>query len=922
MESVTLTIKKNSSLTTSANIATSRGKFSRQILTIKEGNQGPYKLAGNNNERYIIILSGTEKIYFNGLLLKRGQEYDYIIDYNAAEIIFSPNRLITRETRIIAEFEYTDQNYYRTLYTASSLYTTKKSLIGFNYYSEQDSKKSTGQQDLDSNSINVLKLAGDTNTNYAVSSIRAASADDNTSIKYELIKNPNFPMDSNVYYLQFSNDPNKILYTSFFSETPQGKGSYVIDPTKSLNGRVYKYVGKNMGNYEPVNTLIPPEQKQMMDLNYTYKVGTNGTLYTDLSLSYLDKNRFSAIDDSDNVGLAAFISFDNRNKIHTIKADSLSFLYGISIENTGQQFKPLNQYRSPEFIRDWNYVPIKPNNERIFRANVGLANTASKALLRYNQFSAGNDFSGDNIALDIDYNYKQFSFVAMPNYTFSKSTKVNTDFYRPNFRARQVIPSWNNLVVGVELEAEYNEKRKVDNDQLDSASYAFYYTKSYIAIGENEDVGFRLSYNKRQDNFASLTAIEKAIKINEVEINGKWLNNDYSTINASLKIRDYNVVNEALAKNEKSKLTLLGNIDHGLSILRKTIVANTNYIVNSGQEPKLEFVFQKVENLRGDYVYVGPDTATVKNINDFRYDPSNPLSSYVKFILPNNEFTTTNNISLNHSIRIEPGRYWVNDTTKHTKLQKFVSRWTNATLARLSNKSASGTASFNYFDFNTNDSSLVSYTNSIVSTTMFNRGNARYDISYIYRNNGNKSNQINGFESRQLLEREWRTRINFIRNTDLFLTYIGGVKTFENKLFTNRNFIIDIVKYNAEISFRPSTKMRINGKYARIQNKQTINDKEQAIKNEYTVTFNRRSSSNSALDLSFSYIGVIYQGLKTSLIQYDILESLQPGANYLWTINYTKRLSKFIDLTISYDGRKTGTSNTINVGRVQAKATF
>ncbi len=914
--------KNDRVLSTAANIATSRGKFSRQTIIIKEGNQGPYKLAGNNNERYIIVLSGTEKIYFNGLLLKRGQEYDYTIDYNTSEIIFSPNRLITRETRIIAEFEYTDQNYYRTLYNATSQYNYGNSTFTFNYYSEQDSKKSTGQLELDSNSIEILKQVGDNSNGYSVSSIRAASEEDLTSIKYELIANPDYPADKNEYYLQFSINPNALLYTSFFSETAQNNGSYIIDPSKSLNGRVYKFVGENKGNYEPINKLVPPEQKQMMDFGYTYNFKNSGKLVTDFSLSNYDKNRFSAINDEDNIGLAAFVSIENKNKIHKTKTDSLSIVYGLSFENTGSEFKPLNQYRNAEFIRDWNYLPSKANNEKILRGQLGLANAHSKILFKYNMFKAGNDFDGTNIGIGVDYMYKKFSLTALPSYTKSKSSFLDTKFLRPNFIVAQTIPFLNNLVVGFELEAEYNEKTKIASNLLDSTSYSFYYTKSYISIGERDDIGLRISYNKRQDNFASLSSIDKAIKINELEINGKWLKSEFSSINASLKIRDYNVVNASLAKNEKSKLTLLGNIDHSLSILRKSIMATTNYIVNSGQEPKIEFVFQKVENLRGDYVYVGTDTASVKNVNDFRYDPSNPLSSYVKFILPNNEFTTTNNISLNHTIRIEPAKYWIGDTTKLNTTKNIIGRFTNATLARLSNKSASGTANFNYFNFSTQDSSLVSFTKSIVSTTMFNRGNARYDVSFIYRNNGSKSNQINGFESRISTEYEWRTRINFITNTDFFLTYIAGVKSFENKLFKDRNFIIDVKRYTAEISYRPNTKMRLNGKYGRIVNEQTINNKEQATKNEYTVTFNKRSSNTSALDLSFSYVDVAYDGLKTSLIQYDILESLQPGSNYLWAVNYTRRLSKFIDLTFTYEGRKTGISPIVNVGRIQAKATF
>ena len=253
-------------LTSSTSAAVSKGRYHRNSFQGIEGNQGPYKLKGTNNEIYIIVLAGSERVYVDGKLLTRGVDRDYTIDYNLAEINFTSGMPVTKDRRIVVEFEYSDRNYTRFMVSGTTVMSTKKGSYFFNIFSEHDARNQPLMQELRDHEKQLLSSIGDSLHRAWVPKIDSVEFRDDM-VLYQLSDSIVDGISYMVYH--HSTDPARAHYRLGFSYVGENRGNYT-QVSSAANGRVFRWSapvnGTPSGTYEPVTMLIAPGKQQVISM--------------------------------------------------------------------------------------------------------------------------------------------------------------------------------------------------------------------------------------------------------------------------------------------------------------------------------------------------------------------------------------------------------------------------------------------------------------------------------------------------------------------------------------------------------------------------------------------------------------------------------------------------------------------------------
>jgi len=920
-------LNKNYQLNAMASVAIAKGNYAVNNIVAQEGNQGPYKLKGTNGESFIIVISGSEQVFINGEKMKRGATNDYIIDYNLGEIRFSTKRIITKDLRIKVEFEYADKNYLRFLYHLNAGIENKTWSFNANFYSEQDLKTQTINQDLSEDKKALLALVGDSIENAFFSG--ATKVDfSNNRVLYQKIDT--FINAKHYSFYEYAIDSTKELYALSFSFVGEGKGHYV--PIQSVaNGRVFAWeipdvFGNLQGSYEPVILLVTPKTKQLFTANLSVKPTKNTLLSTEFALSNVDVNTFSEKDDKDDKGIGFNVKIaDKRYFKDTIK----QFLINANYEFKQDKFIPLERYRNIEFQRNWNInnVNVKAN-EHLGYIEAKFLNT-KKGDLRY-RFSFLNQdtlYTGFENNLSSTFKGKNWQFTTDTKWLLSNALLEKTDFLRPKISYSKSFKKLNNWSIGVDAFHEINKNSESKTDTLLRKSFWWQDYTAYIASADSLKSNVKFIYNLRLEHLPNKTDFEKFyLMANTFTVQGKFAikRNHTFTWNATYR----NLQQDTLLKqNDDLVHFYLGRINYKFLLLKGVFRGNTMMEIGSGREQKIQYKYIQSPDGQGNYAWKDINENGIQELNEFYVSSFQNENQFLRIITNSLEFQAVNTTKFQQVFNINPKAIWFNKKG----IRGFVARFSNMTSILLSKKIFAGkNVAFldiiNPISFGLSDTVLVSNINTVRNTLFFNRGNSVYGFDYSFKLNEGTTLLTSGFEKRKLLTHALRARWNISKSFSWVSIYTNGLKQNDSDFYFDRKYayIKNEVETNFKWLYKSAFRIGLKYKYAFRANTFKINGGQFAVINEAGIEGKYTKAGNFNINLNFTYSSVAYNDslYKNEQLQIDMLQGLQNGHNFVWSLSFDKTIAKNFQLSLVYDGRKTGVSEIIHTGRAQVRAIF
>ena len=879
-----------------------RGVFKRSILQGQEGNQGPYKLLGANGEALILMISGSERIYVNGVLLERGESADYLIDYNAGEIRFNPTYPITSNMRITAEYQITERNYTRFIAHTGGQYQSEHFAAGAYLYTEQDDKNQPLQQNFTPAQQEVLKTAGDDpQALLAPSEQRATYSENQILYKKEVL--------SGQTIFVFSNNPEEELYQVRFTLLGPNQGDYIIDSQTSIN-KIFVYVppldGVPQGSYSPVIRLTPAQKLQLAGAFMRYDKDKT-QISAEFSASDNDLNRYSTLDDQNNTGYAGLI---NARQV-LAQRDSTWHLSAFAQVNTVDK-----NYRSPEllyqveFNRDWN-LPVNQIIRDQTLTSLGAQwedQRLGRATYEFDQLRTLGDYTGQKHNINSALKGKKWQYQGHLSQLNTQATSGSSSFLRAH---QSMGLSGKNRWLRAKFLTEDN-RAKDSLGQLTVLSQKFIAYETAVGVGDSTGVFTELGWRYRDTDSLVSGTLNRVGVARDVFTKTQLINTSKTKLSGFAQFRNLSTSNSA-QQNQKS-LNL--RLSFSQSLWEDRLRLSSNVEANNGKLPQQEFTYVAVEPGQGSFTWIDYNDDGIQDLDEFEIAQYQDQAAYVRLLLPNQTFIDVQRSALTQLMTWQFSS-WRNDPGLKGILAHFYSQ-----TSLMLDRSAPKSDLIFINPFGSGSAQDLALQMNFKQALFFNRNRQHYTTAYIYQRN--KNNQLVALGLQQTtLEQHQLTFDHKIQ--DQFLAHITleqNERDTRSENFGQRNFSLLHTGVKPKLSYFWGENSRVNVHWSNAQKMNKMGDKERLSQNNIGLSCTLAKADKMSLTAELNAINNKFEGSPYSSVAYLMLEGLQPGENYTWSLLWQKRINSFLDLNLSYFGRQSPESKTIHTGSMQLRAFF
>ena len=913
-------LKGDNHLTNSVGGGVNKGKFVRQTVEVQNGVQGPYRLTGEQGETNITILAGSERVYMDGELLVRGQENDYVIDYNTAELSFTVKHLMTAEKRIIVEYEYSDRHYARyNLFTFNEFTHEKnhKLKLKLNFYHERDLKNRSIQPELnDDQKLFLSTLPSSVQTAWYY---YADSALLNTD---EVLYEPRDTVVQGVQYhiYVYSTRPDVQLYRLSFSMVGEQMGNYVLT-SNTANGRVFAWVapveGVPQGNYEPVQLLTAPETHDMATIAASYEFSKNTGLDCELALSNHDKNNFSK-NNEHNVGFAGMLSFYHSQELKRKSARVQPWMLKTKIhyEFIHKDFSVLESTREVEFQRNYNLDEEYSHrfSEQMAQLTLALSQDTIGSL-RYdlNWFSRFGNMNAVKNELTADIHQNGWRYNTLTSYLFSVDSIQKTNFVKTYNTLSKTLKK---IEIGLIENFEYNALRTVDSGTLRPGSQGFNEALVFLKNNDSLPYLFHISYKNRVESRLNQGIMSMGAMSNEANASFELAKLKNNRIKADVTYRNMQIRNEQDRYNTENYF--LAGLEYTGRFWRNALVLNTYYEAGSGLEQKMVFSYLKVAEGQGVYVWNDYNGNGIEELDEFEVAAFRDQANYIKVWQNGTDYVNTHNNQFVQSIQLRPANVWSGKKDFRRVLARF-SDAANLKIVQKNNFQHNANA-FNPFYLNMVDTNVVSGNLSFTNTLSYNHKSI-FSIDFVTQLNRSKNLLYYGTDRGSYDMQQLVFRANAGKMVNLKTDYLHSVKTNYSEFLSSRCFAIEEHCATMEVIFQYKNKLQVKTAYL-YSFKRNRQDFQEAQQHKLDAEFKYKMVKKGNLTVAAAYYHIKYNDEENSSLSYEMLEGLSMGHNVTWDAKYEANITDFLQINLLYQGRYTQGHKVVHTGSMEVRAHF